>query len=286
MPRTLLLLKLWTPTKLLLMLWIGMHEEHALRNFSMDLDLTLHAAYTNTTQPIPNINVRTPLCTNFTTVTLTTHTLTIFLAFALPTLSIMNMLSHTYVFKLCTYCGYGVCIIIVIYRSSPNNPILISDIDEPVVRNDAVVVLDDEVADSANTGYNGMRYVFTLNNPGAHPLLGAVSTYDNADFGDVLSSRFPPLKYVIWALEKGASGTPHYQGYLELVKKSKSAALIKNKARPLGMWISPAKGTAAESFAYISHTGKHIGKAGLLGGPWEKGKHHTVKHSVTNHDSN
>jgi len=165
------------------------------------------------------------------------------------------------------------------YRSSANNPILISDIDEPVVRNDAVVALDNEIADSANTGYNGCRFVFTLNNPGAHPLLGAVSTYDNADFGDVLASRFPPLKYVIWSLEKGAQGTPHYQGYFELEKKAKSGPLIKNKARPLGMWVAPARGTAAQSIEYISHTGKHIGKGNLLGGPWEKGKHHTVKHS-------
>lgn len=157
------------------------------------------------------------------------------------------------------------------YRSSNNNPILISDNDEPVAVAGAVVEIDNDVADSANTGYNGCRYVFTLNNPGAHPLLGAVSTYDNENFGDVLSSRFPPLKYAIWSLEKGAQGTPHYQGYLELVKKSKFSAL-KNKARPLGMWIAPARGTAAHSVEYISHTGKHIGKGNLLGGPWEKGK--------------
>lgn len=74
----------------------------------------------------------------------------------------------------------------------------------------------------------------------------------------------------MWSYEKGDSGTVHYQGYMQLVNKCKFQAL-KNKVRPFEFWVAPAGGNVKQSQEYISHTGKHANKKGLLAGPWSFG---------------
>lgn len=88
-------------------------------------------------------------------------------------------------------------------------------------------------------------------------------------FGSWFKNKFN-ARYIVWSVEKGASGTKHIQGYFELEKCSKFTAM-KNKVRTFGGWIAPAKGTALQSEEYISHTGKWIGKQGLIAGPWSEG---------------
>lgn len=93
----------------------------------------------------------------------------------------------------------------------------------------------------------------TINNPAGSSLLSGIG--DNAGFGEFFNKKIP-IRCMYWALEKGESGTPHYQCYFELPKKMKLQAL-KNKVRSIGAWVAPAKGTAEQSKDYIFHTGKY-----------------------------
>lgn len=113
--------------------------------------------------------------------------------------------------------------------------------------------------DSSNVGYNGSFYVFTINNFSS-------DTQRLSGLGDVLSSRCG-ARAAIWSYEVGDSGTPHVQGYLQLAKKCKWSAM-KNKLRPIGAWVAPARGKPDANVDYISHTGKHADKEGLLQGPF------------------
>jgi len=54
------------------------------------------------------------------------------------------------------------------------------------------------------------NWMFTINNP------------DDTDDPNAWE-----VKYVVWQLEEGESGTPHYQGYVELEKVSRLAAMKK-----------------------------------------------------------
>lgn len=116
---------------------------------------------------------------------------------------------------------------------------------------------------SSSAGYNGSYYVFTINN------------FNNDDaalsgLGEVLVSRCG-IKAAIWSYEQGENGTPHIQGYLQLVSKCKWPAL-KNKLRPLHAWCAPARGSPQDNVDYISHTGSHEDKVGLVKGPWFYGE--------------
>lgn len=84
------------------------------------------------------------------------------------------------------------------------------------------------------------------------------------------------IKYMVWALEKGATGTEHYQIYLQ-VKVKKRWVVMKNKLRPKGMWVAPAV-DPKNARDYILREGDHVdkdknagGQAGLIEGPWEHG---------------
>lgn len=160
-------------------------------------------------------------------------------------------------------------VILCFFRSAEReDPILIDEDEEEatLIAGPGIAFLPSEVADRSATSYEGRRYVFTLNNPATNsPKWGGVS-----DFG-VWLFNILGLSFIIWSYEKGASGTKHFQGYLELSKKSHLQS-IKNKFKAFGAWVAPAKGTAQQSIEYISHTGKWIGKQGLIAGAWEKGQ--------------
>lgn len=94
---------------------------------------------------------------------------------------------------------------------------------------------------------NGYRnWVFTQNNP--------------------TSNELPPwdkIKYLVWQRERGAEGTEHLQGYVELQPQQRLSALTK--------WLpkthfEPRKGTAEQARAYCMKQDDTY-----LAGPWERG---------------
>lgn len=106
-------------------------------------------------------------------------------------------------------------------------------------------------------------WVLTVNNP----------TTTASEFNQAVNDRVP-LKYMAIVKEQGDSGTPHYQVYMETLKKQRLQTM-KNKLRPLGVWIEPCRG-GDKGRDYVMRTGDHTGKQGLLEGPWEFGEY--VKH--------
>lgn len=124
-----------------------------------------------------------------------------------------------------------------------------------------------EIPHDNNGGYNGSFYVFTINNPLNNALC---RDFTDSGLGKELQKRCG-MKAGIWSYEVGESGTLHIQGYMQLEKKCKWSAL-KNKLKPLKAWCAPAKGTGEQNVEYVSHTGKHEGKKGLIQGPWSLGE--------------
>jgi len=174
-----------------------------------------------------------------------------------------------------------VCIKLYRQFSFPPEVIDVDD-DDVSVSEDSNVgsstdVIVDDIGDSAHTGFQGKCYVMTINNPNNNKVIKALSGH--GAFGTALD-KIVGIKYAVWSLEKGESGTPHYQCYFQLSAKKKYQAL-KNKLKTLGAWVAPAKGSAVESKDYISHTGKHADKAGLIAGPWSFG---VVQQSGTRSD--
>jgi len=152
--------------------------------------------------------------------------------------------------------------------SQPSTQIIEVDDDEEVVTNaigTSVSGADNHsiYGDKLNNGYNGRYFVFTVNNPNT-------KCQPYISFGDIIGEKIG-VSYAIWCLEEGKSHTRHLQGYMQLKSKSKLAAL-RNKLAFTGGWFCSAKGTAQQNIDYISHTGKHSDKPGLLEGPWSIGE--------------
>lgn len=84
------------------------------------------------------------------------------------------------------------------------------------------------------------RWIFTLNNP-------TPEEYDK------LSSLFEKAKvlFIVFGRERGESGTPHFQGYLELSRRVRRRNVVAldglQRAR-----VEPAKGTATHNIQYCS----------------------------------
>lgn len=118
------------------------------------------------------------------------------------------------------------------------------------------------------------RYCFTINNPFGDDKHDDIRRGSPPELAEVFRVRIktpPTITYMLWCLEKGEGGTPHYQGYLEFDKKTRFGA-IKNKYKPMGAFITVAMGSADDNLAYIGHTGKHANKPGLIDGPWTYGE--------------
>lgn len=92
------------------------------------------------------------------------------------------------------------------------------------------------------------RFVFTLNNPASNEI----------DF-----ARTPLIKYASWQLEKGASGTPHLQGYVELSRPQRFSYFRDILA---GAHFEIARGSPTQARDY---TRKEDSR---LDGPWEYGQ--------------
>lgn len=70
------------------------------------------------------------------------------------------------------------------------------------------------------------------------------------------------VDYLVYQLEQGADGTPHYQGYVELSKKGRISAL--KKLNPRAHW-DRRNGTQAQAIAYCTKDDTRVE------GPWEQG---------------
>jgi len=118
------------------------------------------------------------------------------------------------------------------------------------------------VADEAAEAQGGQYkvWVMTINNP----------TKTAEQYHTAINHR-TPVKYMAMTKEQGESRTPHFQVYLETEKKYRMTA-IKNKLRPLGVWLEPARG-GEKGRDYVMRTGDHADKPGFLEGPWEFGEY-------------
>lgn len=92
----------------------------------------------------------------------------------------------------------------------------------------------------------GCNWVFTLNNP---------QREENPE-------HWPSTKYMVWQLEKGEEGTPHFQGYV-IFHSNKTLAAVK-KINPRAHW-ELRRGTHEEARAYC------VKEESRLEGPFEKG---------------
>lgn len=97
---------------------------------------------------------------------------------------------------------------------------------------------------------NGTRWCYTWNNPDGIPALGTT-------------------KYHVYGKEMGASGTPHYQGFVIFPKNHRLAAL--KKMIPAAHW-EVAKGSNVQAAAYCKKDGDFVedGEVPLPKGEGEK----------------
>ncbi len=103
------------------------------------------------------------------------------------------------------------------------------------------------------TGLNRTHWVFTLNNPTETP----------QEFIDELTET-GRLRYVIFQLEQGENGTPHWQGYLELCRSHKLTWLRNNVSRT-AHW-EPRRGSRLQARDYCRKEDSRTE------GPWEAGE--------------
>jgi len=69
-------------------------------------------------------------------------------------------------------------------------------------------------------------------------------------------------RYVVWQLEKGDQGTPHFQGYIEMVSPTRLASM---KDWLPSAHFEPRRGTPQQARDYC------MKEEGRLAGPWERG---------------
>jgi hypothetical protein len=134
--------------------------------------------------------------------------------------------------------------------------------DEVAVNNDRALVVRNQVIiphDDTNPEYQGRFYVFTINNPklpGNRQLQG----HEYEAFFRLIEDQVKvKITYMIFALERGESGTQHLQGYLQLSTRKKSLTM-RNHFRALKGWVAAAKGSVEANVKYISKA--------PLAGPW------------------
>lgn len=98
------------------------------------------------------------------------------------------------------------------------------------------------------------NWCFTLNNPADH----------GCDITEGQLPVHPKERYVVWQLEAGENGTPHYQGYIELTAGVRLGSLKK--------WLPTAhfegrKGTRDQARDYCTKSDSRVD------GPWERGNY-------------
>lgn len=102
---------------------------------------------------------------------------------------------------------------------------------------------------NADGAAKGRCWCFTLNNPRSQ-LTPDVDGW--------------AASYVVWQLELSASGTLHYQGYIELTRQQR-LSYVKKLAGLDGAHFEPRRGTPAEARSYCMKEDSRVS------GPWEYG---------------
>lgn len=93
------------------------------------------------------------------------------------------------------------------------------------------------------------RFCFTINNPTAE---------DEPTFLE------PHVKYLVYVMQRGESGTPHYQGYVEF-KSQKTLSAVSNLLPRAHLEV--AKGTPAQASDYCTESDTNIGDPVIVGTP-------------------
>ena len=101
--------------------------------------------------------------------------------------------------------------------------------------------------------------------PSSQRYRNCVFTINNPSEGVPLFNGLPEgVAYVIWQLERGAQGTPHFQGYMRFSKR-KTLSDIKRLLRYDTAHIEPARGSEQQCVDYCSKAETKVA------GPWEFG---------------
>lgn len=100
----------------------------------------------------------------------------------------------------------------------------------------------------------GTFWCWTLNNP----------TEEEKEKLLTIQSTSPEIRYLIFQLEQGEQGTPHLQGYIELLSR-KTLRQTKNILDNDRLHLEVRRGTAEEAITYCKK------EDGRLAGPWEFG---------------
>lgn len=106
-----------------------------------------------------------------------------------------------------------------------------------------------ETRQASANGQQSKRWCFTLNNPG---------TEDPPDWG-----HWTHLRYAVCQLERGASGTPHLQGYCQFSSAKRLRAL--QALLPRAHW-EVARGNLQQNIDYCTK------QDGRVAGPWTFGE--------------
>lgn len=102
---------------------------------------------------------------------------------------------------------------------------------------------------------NCRNWMFTLNNPSDHIMK---------------PNTWPDMKYVIWQVESGENGTPHWQGYIQF-KTSHRLNWLKTRCSRTAHW-EPRKGTHEQAVEYCSKSETRISGPFIFGDPPTPGK--------------
>lgn len=102
-------------------------------------------------------------------------------------------------------------------------------------------------------GPQAKNWVFTINNP--------------TESGETLIERLKNDRHVVFAifqLERGESGTPHFQGYIQLNQRERRPYI--ERLTGGHSWCDPARGSSEEAIAYASKEETRVD------GPWRTGQ--------------
>lgn len=102
-----------------------------------------------------------------------------------------------------------------------------------------------------------------------------VFTWNNPDYNAEQPNVWPDVQYAVWQHEKGESGTPHYQGYIQLTKRYRLSTLIENMPSGIHWAVRRGSHKQARDYAmkadsrYCTDDADHVCAEGC--GPWEYG---------------
>jgi len=113
------------------------------------------------------------------------------------------------------------------------------------------------------------KVCFTVNNPKFVDFaeLGYDESYVGIEWDAPWNGGWPNVSYVIFSLERGASGTLHIQGYMELTKQTRWDWLQKNCYGLATAHFEARRGSQQEAIAYCSK----LMDESFICGPWEFG---------------